>query len=69
MNSENGSSKGKKSRNKHEEIESNNNDQIDRINTKNLRRDVTQEREDKVESVCCILYVYILYNFYFIYRF
>ena len=69
LNSENGSSKGKKSRNKHEEIESNNNDQIDRINTKNLRRDVTQEREDKVESVCCILYVYILYNFYFIYRF
>ena len=54
----------KKKTNKEEEIDSNNK-QIDRLNSKPLKREIT--KEDKVESVCCIMYVYIIYNFYFIY--
>ena len=56
-----------KKSNNNEEIESNNNDQIDRINSKVLKKKVSQE--DKVESVCCIMYVYISYNFHLTYRF
>ena len=51
------------------DIASNNNDQIDRINTKKLKREITQEKYDKVESVCCIVYVYNFYNFNYIYSF
>jgi serine/threonine protein kinase len=49
-----------KKSNNNEEIESNNNDQIDRLDSKQLKKKTTQE--DKVESVCCIVYVYIIYN-------
>ena len=58
-----------KSIKKEKDIDSNNNDQLDRINDKNLKREITQDKYDKVESVCCIVYVYILYNFNYIYRF
>ena len=69
-NTEKETNKDKNKKNKDEEIESNNNnnDQIDRINTRHLKRDVTQDRDDKVESVCCIMYVNNIFNF-FIYRF
>ena len=56
-----------KKKKKKKDIDSNNNDQIDRLNSKQLKREIT--KEDKVESVCCIVYVYILYNYYFIYSF
>ena len=56
-----------KRKKKKKDIDSNNNDQIDRLNSKQLKREIT--KEDKVESVCCIVYVYILYNYYFIYSF
>ena len=58
-----------KSIKKEKDIDSNNNDQLDRINDKNLKREITQDKYDKVESVCCIMYVYNLYNFNYIYRF
>ena len=67
-NTEKETNKDKNNKNKDEEIESNKNDQMDRINTRHLRRDVTQDKDDKVESVCCIMYVYNIFNF-FIYRF
>ena len=54
---------------KEKDIDSNNNDQIDRINEQKLKREITQDKYDKVESVCCIMYVYNLYNFKYIYRF
>ena len=56
-----------KNNNNNEEIDSNNNDQMDKINTKQIKKKITQE--DKVESVCCIMYVYIFYNLYLTYRF
>ena len=41
-----------------------------RRNSKDIKRDISQERgEDKVESVCCLMYVYLLYNIFFIYSF
>ena len=52
-----------KSNEKEKDIESNNNDQIDKINEQKLKREITQDKYDKVESVCCIMYVYNLYNF------
>ena len=52
-----------KSNKKEKDIESNNNDQIDKINEQKLKREITQDKYDKVESVCCIMYVYNLYNF------
>ena len=58
--------------NKNVEVESNNNVQIDRFNSnKDLIREFKREAtaDDKVESVCCIVYAYLIYNFYFIYRF
>ena len=46
----------KEKTNKTEEMESGGNEQIDRVNsTKHLKRETTQERDDKVESVCCIV--------------
>jgi hypothetical protein len=70
-NSENESENEKNNNKKEKEkdIDSNNNDQIDRINSRKLKRDITQEKYDKVESVCCLMYVYKLYNFNYIYRF
>ena len=50
-NTEKETNKDKNNKNKDEEIESNKNDQMDRINTRHLRRDVTQDKDDKVESV------------------
>ena len=38
-----------------DEVESNKDDQIDRINSKIIKRRETQEKEDKVESVCCVV--------------
>ena len=37
------------------EVDSNKEDQLDRINSKVMKRRETQEKEDKVESVCCIV--------------
>ena len=61
--------KSNEDKDKNKEMDSNNNDQIDRINTKKLKREITQEKYDKVESVCCIVYVYNFYNFNYIYSF
>ena len=57
-----------KKRNEQKDLESNNHDQLDRINTRNIKRDETQDiirdrvaerggerGEDKVESVCCLM--------------
>jgi serine/threonine protein kinase len=63
-NKENKDNKNKN--NKNEEIGSYN-EQNDRNYSQNIKRD--EVREDKVESVCCIMYVYILYNFLFLYSF
>ena len=54
--------------NEQKDLESNNHDQLDRINTRNIKRDETQDiirdrvaerggerGEDKVESVCCLM--------------
>ena len=68
-NNDNESYHEKRSNKKENDIESNNNDQIDRINDPELKRQITQDKFDKVESVCCIVYVYNLYNFNYIYRF
>ena len=51
--SDNESHKDKK--NIQKEVDSNNNDQIDRINSKQFKREITKEIDDKVESVCCIV--------------
>ena len=51
--SDNESHKDKK--NLQKEVDSNNNDQIDRINSKQFKREITKEIDDKVESVCCIV--------------
>ena len=47
-----------KKSNNNEEIDSNNNDQIDKIDSRQIKRKITQE--EKVESVCCKMYVYII---------
>ena len=54
--------------NEQKDLESNNHDQLDRINTRNIKRNETQDiirdrvaerggerGEDKVESVCCLM--------------
>jgi casein kinase I family protein HRR25 len=48
---------------------SNNNDQIVKLNTRELKKESPPGREDKVESVCCIMYVFLLYNIFLIYSF
>ena len=53
--------KNKKRNNKSEEIESNH-EQNDKNHSQIRRDDV---KEDKVESVCCHMYVHIIYNFHF----
>jgi hypothetical protein len=63
-NKENKDNKNKN--NKNEEIGSYN-EQNDRNYSQNIKRD--EVREDKVESVCCNMYVYILYNFLLLYSF
>ena len=59
---------GGNEQNEQKDLESNNHDQLDRINTRNIKRDETQDiirdrvaerggerGEDKVESVCCLM--------------
>ena len=59
---------GRNEQNEQKDLESNNHDQLDRINTRNIKRDETQDiirdrvaerggerGEDKVESVCCLM--------------
>ena len=58
--------KNKNKKNRDEEIESNN-EQNDRNLPQHTKRD--EAKEDKVESVCCNMYVHILYNFHFIHSF
>jgi hypothetical protein len=62
----NGNKDNKNKKSRDEEIKSNN-EQNDRNLPQHTKRD--EEKEDKVESVCCNMYVHILYNFHFIYSF
>ena len=64
-NTENDSYKGKTT--KKEEIISNNNNQFNKITSRQIKNDETPE--DKVDTVCCIVYVYIIYNLFYTYRF
>jgi serine/threonine protein kinase len=64
-NIENDSYRGKST--KKEEIISNNNNQFNRITSRQIKNDETPD--DKVDTVCCIVYVYKIYNFLFTYRF
>ena len=48
---------------------SNNNDQIVKLNTRELKKESPPGREDEVESVCCLMYVFLLYNIFLIYSF
>ena len=67
--------KRRASKNKDEENDTTNHEHIPKndVNINNYLRDREREKEKegKVESVCCIMYVYIIYNLYcvFIYRF
>ena len=49
---------------KKEEIISNNNNQFNRITSRQIKNDETPD--DKVDTVCCIVYVYKIYNNFFL---
>ena len=65
VNIENDSYRGKST--KKEEIISNNNNQFNKITSRQIKNDETPD--DKVDTVCCLVYVYKIYNFLFTYRF
>ena len=51
--------------NKNEDTEAFTNEQIVRVNSRRTKKDLGEEKNDKVESVCCIVYVHKIYNFFY----
>ena len=52
------------SENKNDDTDANTNEKIDRKNTKRTKRNLEENKNDKVESVCCIVYVNKIFNFF-----